>query len=213
MKPPFTTEQFLSVFEKYNSTVFPFQWVIILLGIVALLLIHSNHYLKNQLIGSFLGLLWIWMGLVYHILFFTAINKLAFVFGAAFIVQGLLILINTFRNDKLIFIFSSQTKHYFGYFFILFGLIIYPILSYFIQGSFNRTIALGLPCPSTIFTFGFLMMMGNKFPQYLLIIPSLWAMVGVGAAIQFGVYQDFAMPITAIIAGTIIINSKKGKSR
>lgn len=209
MKTPFTTEQFLSVFEKYNTAVFPFQWVIILLGVFALLLIHSNHSLKNKFIGSFLGLLWIWMGLVYHIIFFTTINKLAFVFGAAFIVQGLLILINTFLKDKLSFSFSSQTKNYFGYFFILFGLIIYPLISYFIQGSFNRTIALGLPCPSTIFTFGFFMMEGNKLPKYLLIIPSMWAIVGLAAAIQFGIYQDFMLPITAIIADIILIKRKK----
>jgi hypothetical protein len=209
MNIPFTTEQFFSVFEKYNSTVFPFQWIIFLLGMSVLFLIHSKYSSKNKLIGSFLGLLWVWIGVVYHIIFFTAKNKLAFVFGAFFILQGVLILINTFLKDKLIFSFSSQTKNYFGYFFILFGLIIYPIISYFVQGSFNRTIALGLPCPSTIFTFGFFMMADNNLPKYLLIIPSIWAIVGLGAAIQFGVYQDFVMPITAIIAGTIIVKTKK----
>ena len=209
MKIPFTTEQFLSVFEKYNSTVFPIQWILILLGIVALFLVHSKHSSKNKLIGSFLGLLWIWMGIVYHIIFFTVINKLAFVFGGFFVLQGVLILINTFLKDKLIFSFPSQTKNYFGYFFILFGLIIYPIISYFVQGTFKRTIALGLPCPTTILTFGFFMMASNKFPKYLLIIPSLWTIVGVGAAIQFGVYQDFMMPIAAVIAVTMLFKTKK----
>ncbi len=183
MKIPFTTEQFFSVFEKYNSTVFPFQWIIILLGMFALFLIYSKYSSKNKLIGSFLGLLWVWIGIVYHIIFFTAINKFAFVFGGFFILQGVLILVNTFLKEKLSFTFSSQIKNYFGYFFILFGLIIYPIISYFVRGSFNRTIALGLPCPSAIFTFGFFMMANNKLPKYLLIIPSIWAIVGLGAAI------------------------------
>lgn len=209
MNIPFTTEQFFSVFEKYNLMVFPFQWILILLGMFALFLIHSKYSSKNKLIGSFLGLLWLWTGIVYHIIFFTEINKLAFVFGGFFILQGVLILINTFLEDKLIFSFSSQAKNYFGYCFILFGLLIYPIISYFVQGTFSKTIVLGLPCPSTIFTFGFFMMAGNKFPKYLLIIPSLWAIVGVGAAIQFGVYQDFVMPIAAIIAGIMIFKTNK----
>ena len=210
MKIPFTTEQFFSVFEEYNSTVFPFQWILILLGIFVLFLIPSKYSSKNRLIGSFLGLLWVWIGIMYHIIFFTAINKLAFVFGGFFILQGVLILIHTFLKDTLIFsVSTSQTKNYFAYFFILFGLIIYPIISYFVQGSPNKTIALGLPCPSTIFTFGFFMIASNKFPKYLLIIPSLWAIVGLGAAIQFGVYQDFMMPITAIIAGAILFKTKK----
>lgn len=209
MKIPFTTEQFFNVFIKYNSTVFPFQWILILLGIFALFLIHSKYSLKNRLIGSFLGFLWVWIGIVYHIIFFATINKLAFVFGGFFILQGLLLFINTFLKDKLIFSFSSQTKNYFGYFFILFGLLIYPIISYFDQGSFNGTIALGLPCPSTIFTFGFFMMAGKKLPKYLLIIPSLWAILGLVAAIQFGVYQDLVMPIAAIIAGIILFKTRK----
>ena len=57
MKTPFTTEQFLDAFEKYNGAVFPFQVIIILLGIFAMLLIHAKYPLKNKLIGSFLGLL------------------------------------------------------------------------------------------------------------------------------------------------------------
>ena len=211
MKTPFTTEQFFYIFEKYNTTVFPFQLVIVLLAILALLLIRSNHSLKNKLIGSFLGLLWLWMGLVYHIIFFTAINKLAFVFGGFFILQGLLILINTFSKDRLNFNFSPQSKNYFGYFFILFGLFIYPLLSYFFQGSFSRTISLGLPCPSTIFTFGFFIIAGNKFPRYLLIIPSIWAAVGLSAVIQFGVYQDVMMPIAAIITFIMLLKSQKSK--
>ena len=208
MKTPFTTEQFYSVFERYNTAIFPFQLVIILLGVVALLLIHAHHSLKSKLVGSFLGLLWIWMGLIYHIIFFTTITKLAFVFGAAFIIQGLLILMNTFSNDKLFFNSFAQTKDYTAYFFILFALIIYPVIGYFLQGSLTRTISLGLPCPSTIFTFGCFMMMGTNFPKYLLAIPSVWSIVGVAAAIQFGVYQDFEMPIAAIIADIILLKTR-----
>ena len=111
------------------------------------------------------------MGLVYRIIFFTPINLLAFVFGGTFISKGLLILINTFRNYKLTFNFSSPSKNYFDYLFILFCLIIYPLMSYFIQGSFARKIALGLPCLSTFFTFGFFMIASNLFPKYLLITP------------------------------------------
>ena len=205
MKTPFTAEQFFSVFEKYNLALFPVQWVMLILAVFMLFVLHSMYSLKSRLIGSFLCLLWLWVGLVYHIIFFTVVNKLAFVFGVAFIIQGVLILINTFFTTRLTFKFSPQTKNYLGYFFIIFGLIIYPIISYFINGSLNRIISLGLPCPSTIFTFGCFMMTGNKFPKYLLIIPSIWAILGVVAAIQFGVYQDFMMPVAAIIANAMLI--------
>lgn len=102
MKTPFTTEQFFLVFEHYNLKIFPAQLIIVILGIAALLLVHSKNRYKNKLIGCYLGLLWIWTGLVYHIVFFSGINKAAYVFGGIFIIQGIMNLVNTF-NQRLIF--------------------------------------------------------------------------------------------------------------
>jgi hypothetical protein len=210
MNLPFTTEQFFNVIEKYNLTMFPFQLIILLLGIVCLFLLHFNFSAKDRFIGSFLSILWIWIGIAYHLVFFTVINKVAFIFGAIFILQGLLIMLNTFNRRKLIFTLTFQAKDYFGYIFILYGLIIYPIISYFVEGSFGRTIILGLPCPSAIFTFGFFILTNNKFPKYLLIIPSIWAVVGLSAAINIGVVQDVMILFSAITANIILLR-RKGK--
>ena len=209
MKLPFTTEQFFNVIEKYNLTMFPFQLIFLLLGIVCLILLHTKLSAKDKLIGTYLGVLWIWIGVAYHLAFFTAINKAAFLFGGIFILQGLFILFSTFNKNRLTFTFTLQTKDYLGYFFILYGLIIYPILSYFAEGSFERTIVMGLPCPSTIFTFGFFILSGNRFPRYLLIIPSLWAVIGLSAAFDIGVFQDVMILIAAITADILLIRRKK----
>ena len=208
MKLPFTTEQFFDVIVKYNSTLYPFQLIIVLLGIVCLFLLHSDFRAKDKIIGSYLGVLWIWIGVAYHLAFFTAINKAAFLFGGICILQGLFILFSTLKH-RLIFTFTLQAKDYLGYFFILYGLIIYPIASYFVEGSFERTIVMGLPCPSTIFSFGFFILASNKFPHYLLIIPTLWAVVGLSAAINIGVLQDLMIVVAAIAADIILIGRKK----
>jgi hypothetical protein len=206
---PFTTEQFFNVFEKYNLSIFPFQLIIFVLGIIGLIFLNSKSPLKNKFIGSFLGFLWIWMGLVYHITFFSEINKVALMFGIIFIFQGVLILTNTLIKDKLTFTFTTQSKDYVGYFFIIFGLIIYPVISYIIKDSFDKTIALGLLCPTTIFTFGFFILANKKFPIYLLLIPTLWAFVGLRAAVSFGVYQDYMIMIVAICAIAILMNGNR----
>lgn len=209
MKTPFNTEQFFNVFEKYNLTVFPGQLLILLAGAVMLWLLLSGKPMKDKWIGSFLGILWIWAGLVYHIAFFTVINKVAYVFGGIFILQGILILIQTFRG-RLNFSFSGSNWDYVAYFFLLFGLFIYPVISYFAAGNFANTIALGLPCPTTIYTFGFFMLAGTQFPKYLLIIPTLWAIVGLSAALNFGVYQDVMILVTAIFAVYALLGRKQG---
>ncbi len=209
MQLPFTTEQFFNIIEKYNLSVFPFQLIIILLGVGCLFLLHSKLLSKDKLIGVYLGVLWLWIGAVYHLTFFTCINKAAFLFGAIFILQGLLTLFYTLAKNRLAFKFSYHVKDYLGYFFILYGLIIYPIISYFVEGSFKMTIIMGLPCPSTIFTFGLFLLSTNKLPKILLIIPSLWAIVGLSAAINIGVYQDVMILIAALTANIFLIVRKK----
>jgi len=207
MKTPFTQDQFFQVFEQYNQAIFPGQIIILLLGLAALYLLHSAYSAKSKLLSGFLGLLWIWTGLVYHIAFFSGINPAALVFGGIFILQGALILVYSVRN-RISFAIRRQAKSYVGYFFILFGLIVYPLMAYFTKGSPSLIISLGLPCPTTIFTFGFFMLADSKFPKPLLIIPTLWAVVGLSAAINFGVYQDFMIIISGIISGIFIFRTK-----
>ena len=153
--------------------------------------------------------MWLWTGLVYHLIFFTSINKAAFAFGGIFILQALFFFYETFKSRRLVFKFKKEIRYIIGYSFIVFGLFIYPIIGYLFEKSFSNLIVLGLPCPSTILTFGFLMLTDRKFPKYLLIIPSVWTIIGTGAATNFGVYQDYMMIIAAITANIYLIKRKK----
>jgi hypothetical protein len=212
MKLPFTTEQFFDVIEKYNRSVFPFQWLIFVAGIGCLVLLHTRWPAKDRLIGSFLGILWIWTGIAYHFSYFSSINKAAFVFGSLFILQGLLILVDSMFTKKLVFSFTPNLRGYLGYFFILYGLIIYPVISSLTCDTVAKTIILGLPCPSTILTFGFFILVRERFPKYLLVIPSLWAVVGVSAALHIGVIQDLMIIIAAIAANIFHLIRKKERT-
>jgi hypothetical protein len=208
MKTPFTPNQFFEIFEKYNSAVYPAQFIFLFLGIVAVIFLHSKGRAKNYFIGGLLSLIWLWIGVIYHISFFTTINKAAYAFGILFIIQGIFFFTELMRN-RLHFHFSGKTREYIGYFFIIFGLLIYPVISYFLEGNWSGTIVLGLPCPTTIFTFGFLMMISSKFSRYLLIIPTLWAIIGTGAATSFGVYQDYVMLLAAILGNIYLLKRRK----
>lgn len=205
---PFTTQQFFSVFEHYNHAIFPGQIFILLFALLSILLIHTHISSKNKLVGLILGLLWIWVGVVYHLVFFAPINPAARLFGAVFIIQGLLILYTSFQN-KLYFTFNNKASDYLGYFLILFGIIIYPIIGLLLYDEPSKIISLGLPCPTTIFTFGLFIMARNHFPKYLLTIPTLWALIGLSAAVNFGVPQDFMLIISAVVAFVFIITENK----
>ena len=209
MKTPFTTEQFFSVFEKYNHAIFPVQIILFLLSILALIAIGSTIRQKDKFVAGILGVLWLWMGIGYHIAFFSGINKVAYGFGFLFILQGLFLLWEGVLLYNLKFVFKNSIQSYFGYFFILCGLIIYPVVGYLIEQNLSRAISIGLPCPTVILTFGFLLLCDKKFSKYLLIIPSLWAVIGISAVIKLGVYQDSIMLIAAIIADILILRRKR----
>ncbi|HAH24743.1 MAG TPA: hypothetical protein DCL77_13485 [Prolixibacteraceae bacterium] len=212
MKTPFSVEQFFHVFEQYNLEIFPGQIVIALLGILGLVLLQVKAPIKDRYIGVFLGLLWIWTGLIYHIAFFSIINEAAYLFGDLFILQGILFLYNSFKG-RLHFSIEPDIADYIGYFFILFGLVIYPLIGLISKGSITGIISLGLPCPSVIFTFGFLILTKDHLPKYLLIIPSVWALIGISAAVNFGVYQDLMILISAIFAIVFLGFRKKATKK
>ena len=66
-KIPFTTEQLLRVFEKYNQAIYPFQFALILVAIAAVFLAASRKPFASEFISYLLGFLWLWTGIVYHL--------------------------------------------------------------------------------------------------------------------------------------------------
>jgi hypothetical protein len=92
MKIPFTREQFLEVFRKYNTAVYPLQIVFLILAayVIFLFIRHSRN--SGKTVTVILAALWFWMGAAYQIVFFSVINKAAYVFGALFILQSILLL-------------------------------------------------------------------------------------------------------------------------
>lgn len=71
MKIPFSPEQFMDVMKYYNTTVFPMQVIFYLLGIAAIFLCLKKIRYSDRIIVAILSFLWLWVGIVYQIIFFT----------------------------------------------------------------------------------------------------------------------------------------------
>jgi hypothetical protein len=70
------------------------------------------------------------------------------------------------------------------------------------------------PCPSTIFTFGLLLWTTKQVPGYLLIVPFLWSVVGMSAAVNLRVPQDYGLVVAGVLGTALIpIQNRKVKSR
>ena len=209
MQIPFTIKEFLEVFKNYNQSVFPIQIIFYLLVFYGLYLLFKNHKHKNIFLNSLIAFLWLWIGIVYQLIFFTTINKAAYAFGILFIIQGFMFAYFGAYKNLVSFKFSNSVSVITGIIFIIYALIIYPILGYLLGHQYPYSPTFGLPCPTVIFTFGLLLFTDDKIPVYLLIIPLLWSLIGFSAAVNLSVYEDFGLLIAGLLGFVLIIFSNR----
>lgn len=207
MNLPFSQEQFFSVFESYNEAVWPIQLLLNTLAVVAVAVSFGKKTSSGgKWILIILGTLWLWMGTVYHLGFFSSINPAAYVFGAAFVGQGaFLFWIGT--KNLVTFHWRMDLGGMVGMFLIVFALILYPLLGYLQHHTYPSSPTFGLPCPTTIFTMG-MFVSTTRLPRLALVIPGLWSVIGFSAAISLGVLEDIGLLVSALIALPLILMRK-----
>ncbi len=204
---PFTREQFMEVFKEYNLSVFPIQVMVVALALVSLWLLFKNIKNSSKFINTFLSFLWLWVGVVYHFIFFSPINTAAYFFSILFIAQAIIFFYYGVLKETLVYKPRKDSIGLIGWLFIIYSLLIYPILGIIAGHGYPYQPTFGLPCPTTIFTFGILLFSNNKIKWYLVIIPFVWSLIGFTAALILGIYEDVILLVSGFVA--IIINSRK----
>jgi hypothetical protein len=211
MNPPFTGEQFLNVFRDYNNSVWPMQIVFYAVGFLIIIFAFWKNKYSDIAINGFMAFFWLWMGIVYHLVFFTAINKAAYIFGAIFIIQASLFVYFGLIRRSLTFSIEDNFNFITGLLIIIYAFAIYPIFSIILGHHYPAAPTLGLPCPTTIFTLGLLLWMDKKLPLPILFIPALWSFIGFMAVLNFGILEDAGLLISGIVAGLLVIIRHKKK--
>ena len=202
---PFTIDEFLGEFERYNVAVWPAQLLLYALGILAICLALQRKADFSKVVSLILALFWIWMGLVYHFWFFSAINGAALLFAAFFVLQGILFFISGVWKHKLRFRFTPDPFAIIGGAFLIYALVIYPALGHWLGHQHPAAPTFGLPCPTTIFTFGMLLWTNRRVPLYLLPIPFAWSLLGMSAAISLGTTEDYGLLVAGLVGSSLII--------
>ena len=205
MHLPFTSEQFLNVFKTYNEAIFPIQLIFSMVALFIVFMLFRKTIVKDKFISYILSFFWLWMGIVYQIIYFSEINKAAYVFGVLFIVQGIIFFTYARVPYKMSYQFDKSIYNYAGLLFILYALLIYPVVGYFLGHHYPHSPTFGAPCPTTIFTFGVLLFVRNKIPVWAMIIPLLWSIIGFGAAISLSIYEDIGLLIAGLASFSLII--------
>ena len=205
MTVPFSSEQFFSVFGRYNLAVWPAQIVLYALGMLVIGFAARGTRRSSMWASSILAALWLWSAVVYHLTFFRVINPIAAVFAAAFFLQAALVFRLGLLRSDLVFARSTGSRRIAGGIIVAYALIVYPFLNFALGHGYPRMPTFGLPCPTTIFTFGILLFAAPNVPRAVFVIPALWAVVGTAAALTFGLREDFGLPVAGVVSIALIL--------
>lgn len=198
MNLPFTQQQFFDVFGRYNEGVMPLQIALVLLGLTAYGALMVRRRDSDRVVSAILCALWLWMGVVYHLVYFREVNPAATLFGAAYIAGAAAFAWAGLVRGHLAFEGESRARRIAGHALIAYALVAYPVLSAMIGRSYPEMPTFGLPCPTTIFTIGMLAFVAAPVPRYVFFVPVAWAMVGSSAAFQLGVYEDLGLLVAGL---------------
>ena len=212
MRLPFTTEQFLDVFVRYNDAVWPAPLGLVVLAIGAVAYSLRDWPRDGRRVSAILAVLWVWPAVVYHFGFFASVTPAAVVFALAFAVQGGLFAWLAMRTSTLSYRPRADAAGVIGAILMMYAVIGYPVVGYLVGHRYPAAPTFGVPCPTTIFTFGLLFWSTGPHARRLAVVPMLWTIVATSATVNFGMIEDVGLIVAAICAVPLIFAPRRSAS-
>lgn len=208
MQMPFTVDQFYEVFRDYNEAVWPVQFLLVMLGLAAIALVLRPRRWSSAAVSAILAVLWAWMAIAYHLIFFARINPLAYLFAgislagaAAFVWEGIV-------RRKLKFSWTGGVQGWTGAVLIAFAVVAYPAWSWFAGHRYPYMPTFGLPCPTTAYTIGLLAFLAAPHPRSPYIAPVVWSFIGAQAAFFLRVPQDLSLIVAGVVGIVLLVRAR-----
>ena len=200
MPLPFSRDQFFAVFAAYNDAVAPVQILLIALGIGAAALALWPLRWSDRAIGLVLAGLWLWMGVEYHWRFFRPVNPAAMLFGAAFVVEAVLLAWAAAGQRRLAFRAPRSLRGGLALALLVYAFAVYPAIGWALGHRYPAAPTFGVPCPTTIATLGLLLWSVERPAFAVMLIPWAWALIGSTAAFRFGMWEDLGLPVALVVS-------------
>jgi hypothetical protein len=213
MQLPFTTEQFLSVFERYNRALGPAPILAYALAALAIALASRGGRRASRAVLAALAVFWATNGAGYHLAFFRSVNPAATAFGILFLAQAALYAAAAARVEPLAFRLRATPRHAFALVLAAYAAVVYPLLGAALGHAYPRAPLLGVaPCPTTIFTFAVLLLADGTVPVALYAIPFLWSLLGASAATQLGIREDWGLAVAGVAGTALLVAARRRRA-
>jgi hypothetical protein len=193
MDLPFTRAQFFDVFAAYNLAVWPAQWVLACLAIAMAAAVGWSPLRAGHAVAYGLALLWAWTAVAYHLPFLRAINPAAPWFAVLCLASAAAFAILGGVRGGLAFQPVRGARAWVGWTVVVYALLGYPLVGALAGHVFPHAPTFGLPCPTTLFTVGLLLLAAPGLHRALVVGPLAWACIGTSAAFALEVPQDYGL--------------------
>jgi hypothetical protein len=207
---PFTVAEFFSVFERYNLAIYPAQIAVYAAGAIGVAAVLRGGRAADLVASSVLASLWAFTGAGYFLGFFSGVSGIAVPAGALFVLQAALF-VAAASSGRLRF---DGRRERLGWVFVAYAMVLYPLLGAAAGHGFPRSPTFGVtPCPTTIFTWGMLLLASGAVPAWLVPIPLAWSAVGTSAAVQLGVIEDYGLTVAGAVGLVTLWARRRSRAR
>jgi Family of unknown function (DUF6064) len=209
---PFIREEFLAMFAAYNQAVWPLHIVAYGLAVLAVILAIKPFLRRSdRLIAAILAAFWLWIGGVFFLSYQRVLDHspISTIATVGFLIQGVLFLWFGVVRHALTFKAGLDVSGVAGGALIAYAALMYPLFSYLGGHIFPASPGFGLgtvPCPTTIFTFGLLLWTSTRVPKWVLVLPTLWAVMGgLSAPVNYGIYEDVGLLVAGVLGTGLLV--------
>jgi hypothetical protein len=210
---PFTAEILFSSFEQYNRALWPLPILAPALALAIVLLTFRPVRGSDRAIATVIAFAWLWIGVGYHFLHFATIDFAAPIYGAFFVLEGLLLAWTGVARGRLAFRFGADLFGWCGLALAL-AAIAWPLADGLLGHGWQSARVVGLaPGPTAIFTLGLLLLTAGRTPLHLAAIPLLSTLVAGATAWILSIPQDLALLVAGVVGFALILWKHRRQAR
>lgn len=208
--------ELLELFTRYNEDLWPVHLVAYAAGVAAVALLFARRRDRaDRVIGGLLAAMWLWLGVVFQGLYATDVDVvLGTAYAVMFVLQAYLLFLHGVLRGELTFRPRAGLTGAVGWAALAYAVIVYPVIGAGLGHGWPESPLLGMaPCPTTILTFGLLLLATPPVPRRLLVVPFAWAVLAPPAAMARGVYEDAGLLIAGILTVALVLVRDRRRRR